>query len=105
MYIFTSLLQIRAENTAVGQEPLPFLDLSEILWTPSSSSKLVGNLSWPFSITLPKEVSVPEKEKGPAKNFPLPPTFTERASAAYIDYKIIVTVKRGAFKVNQTYVY
>ena len=78
------------------------MELSETLWTPSTSSKLAGNLTWPFSITLPKEAAVAEKEKGPTKMYPLPPTFSERASAAYIDYKIIVTVKRGAFKVNQT---
>ena len=29
-------------------------------------------------------------------------TSTERASPAYIDYKLVVTVRRGAFKVNQT---
>lgn len=29
---------------------------------------------------------------------------TERASPVYVDYKLVVTVRRGAFKVNQMYV-
>ena len=33
--------------------------------------------------------------------YPLPPNFTERVSQAYIDYKLIVTVKRGMLRVNQ----
>lgn len=28
----------------------------------------------------------------------------ERASPVYVDYKLVVTVRRGAFKVNQMYV-
>jgi hypothetical protein len=32
--------------------------------------------------------------------FSLPPTFSERASAAYIDYKLYVTVRRGGLRVN-----
>lgn len=91
-----------ADNTAVGQEPIPFLDVSSQLWTPANSSKLSGSESWPFSLTLPSEASVGESAKAPQKLYPLPPTFTERASPAYIDYKITVTVKRGTFKVNQT---
>ncbi|KLO08938.1 hypothetical protein SCHPADRAFT_931505 [Schizopora paradoxa] len=95
-------IAVTADNTAVGQEPIPFLDVSSQLWTPTSSSKLSGSESWPFSLTLPSETSVGESAKAPQKVYPLPPTFTERASPAYIDYKLTITVKRGAFKVNQT---
>ena len=53
-----------AENTAVGQEPVPFLNITETLWTPSSSSsKLSGILTWPFKLALPEETSLAEKEK------------------------------------------
>jgi len=49
-------------------------------------------------------VAVPDKfrPKEPLKTYPLPPSFSERASPAYVDYKLVVTVRRGAFKVNQT---
>ncbi|KAG6828626.1 hypothetical protein H0H92_007271, partial [Tricholoma furcatifolium] len=40
--------------------------------------------------------------KGKGKSYKLPPNFTEKASPAYIDYRLVVTVKRGAFKANQT---
>ncbi|KAH8117915.1 hypothetical protein DFH11DRAFT_1571413 [Phellopilus nigrolimitatus] len=97
------LIGVLAENTAVGQEAVPFLDLTSPLWTPSSSSKLpAGSLTWPFSLTLPKEALVSASSKEAPKCYPLPPTFSERASPAYIDYKVTVTVKRGAFRVNQT---
>ncbi|KAF9229857.1 hypothetical protein BU15DRAFT_24320, partial [Melanogaster broomeanus] len=36
------------------------------------------------------------------KKFPLPPTFSERTSAVYLDYKLILMIKRGILKVNQT---
>ncbi|THH08878.1 hypothetical protein EW145_g2410 [Phellinidium pouzarii] len=97
---------ISAENTIVGQESEAFVDLSTTLWSPTPSSpKLSGSLVWPFSLTLPKEAMVSISSKDPPKSYPLPPTFSERASPAYIDYKITITVKRGMFKVNQTFAY
>ncbi|OBZ62661.1 hypothetical protein A0H81_15025 [Grifola frondosa] len=72
----------------------------------ASSGKPKGRQLWPFSVTLPNEVSIAEKSKGKQQPqpqiYPLPPTFSERASPAYIDYKLVVTVRKGAFKVNQT---
>jgi len=88
----------------VGQEEEVFLTEEQTLWVPSGKeSKLSGKHSWPFKFVLPKEVTVKESEtkKG---SFHLPPSWTERASPAYIDYKIIVTLKRGFMRVNQTYV-
>ena len=94
---------MRGETTAVGQEGIPFLDIVETLWVPSSTSgsKLSGKMSWPFSLKLPPDTMLAETIKGEKKRYPLPPTFTERASPAYIDYKLIVTVKKGALRVNQ----
>ena len=104
-------LQIKAGTTLVGQEEELFLNITHDIWNPAlghptddkaSPSKLKGQYSWPFSIHLPTETTV-----NGFKNkslFNLPPTFTERASPAYIDYKIVVTVKRPALRVNQTYV-
>jgi len=92
-------------TTSVGQEELLFLDINQDLWTPASAAggkappteKLRGKHSWSFSFTLSSEVSVSEHG-----TFRMPPTFTERASPSYIDYRLVVTVKRGALKVNQT---
>lgn len=91
--------------TAVGQEEDKFLVLKETLWPPKDASKapspkLKGKYSWPFEFVLPKEVEVagPHGRNG---LFRLPPSFSERASPAYLDYRIVVTIKRGMLKVNQ----
>lgn len=62
-----------------------------------------GQYTWPFEIALPNEIEVLDRKE--KKIFPLPPSFTERASPAYINYKITVTVKRPALRVNQMCVY
>jgi hypothetical protein len=61
-----------------------------------SRAKFKGRYSWAFSIALPSETTIA------TQLFRLPPSFWERASPAYIDYRIIVTIKRGAFKVDHT---
>ncbi|KAL1949605.1 hypothetical protein VTO73DRAFT_8486 [Trametes versicolor] len=99
------LISITAGVTAVGQEEIKFLDVSSDLWDAKSApSKLKGKQSWPFTLTLPAECSILERSKGkqPEQFYPLPPTFSERASPAYIDYKLVVTVRKSAFRVNQT---
>ncbi|KII85090.1 hypothetical protein PLICRDRAFT_45202 [Plicaturopsis crispa FD-325 SS-3] len=105
-------ITVKGGTTSVGQEEEVFLEISEDLWTPSmgipgetsspSSSKLKGHFSWPFSLTLPRETTLVEKKGSPPVTFALPPTFSERASPAYIDYRIVATIKRPALKVNQT---
>ncbi|KAF9000662.1 hypothetical protein BDQ17DRAFT_1359307, partial [Cyathus striatus] len=92
------VISIRGSTTFVGQEENHFLDLEQVLWTPtdSGSSKITGVKTWSFQFDLPADVRVG------GKSYTLPPNFSERASAAYIDYKLIVTVRRGMFRVNQT---
>ncbi|KAJ7364224.1 hypothetical protein DFH08DRAFT_910474 [Mycena albidolilacea] len=95
-------IAIQAGATAVGQEEQLFLELNQDLWPAANdkSSKLAkGKYSWPFTFTLPAKVT-PADAKG--LQIEAPPSFTERASPAYIDYRAVVTVKRGAFKMNQT---
>ncbi|KAF9234223.1 hypothetical protein BU15DRAFT_65891 [Melanogaster broomeanus] len=78
------------------------------IWTPSTplpdgstvSELGKGKYSWLFSLTLPTEVEVHDQKT--VKKFPLPPTFSERTSAVYLDYKLILIIKRGVLKVNQT---
>ncbi|KAJ7227371.1 hypothetical protein GGX14DRAFT_419298 [Mycena pura] len=97
-------VQIRGSTTAVGQEEQMFLELDQNLWPgpQDKSGKLEkGKHSWPFSFKLPKTVS-PADPSAKGMSIEAPPSFSERASPAYIDYKIVATVKRGAFKPNQT---
>ncbi|KAF9234229.1 hypothetical protein BU15DRAFT_90063 [Melanogaster broomeanus] len=101
-------IKVTAGTTFVGQDEQIFLKLEKELWTPSmplpdgsTVSKFgKGKYTWPFSLTLPTEVEVQDQKI--KKKFPLPPTFSEKASAGYLDYKLIATVKRGALRVNQT---
>ncbi|KAF5342241.1 hypothetical protein D9611_001660 [Ephemerocybe angulata] len=82
-------------TTLVGQPESIFLNDAQTLWTPSPTSpKLQGKQTWPFEITLPKQVDI----KGSKYN--LPPTFTVRGSPVHVDYKLVVQVKRGFFKSN-----
>ncbi|KAI0067293.1 hypothetical protein BV25DRAFT_1795158 [Artomyces pyxidatus] len=94
---------ITAATTAVGQEEEQFLDVLEPVWTPggsATSEKLKGKYTWPFSIRLPVDTSVSLTPKSTPQRYPLPPTFSERASPAYIDYKLVATVRRGGLRVN-----
>ncbi|KAH9003146.1 hypothetical protein EDB86DRAFT_2799637 [Lactarius hatsudake] len=95
-------ITIRAGTTAVGQDEELFLDKTEPVWTPASPSdaKVVGTHTHAFSITIPRDAAVALVPKATPKRFSLPPTFSERASPAYIDYKLYVTVRRGGLRVN-----
>lgn len=86
----------------MGQEEEVFLDKTEQVWTPASASegKVVGQHTYPFSIAIPRDTTIAPAPKAAPKRFSLPPTFTERASPAYIDYKVYVTVRRGGLRVN-----
>jgi len=87
----------------VGQEEDLFLNTIEPVWTPASASesKIVGQHKFPFSITIPRNVIIAPIPKAAPKSFPLPPTFSERASPAYIDYRLLVTVRRSGLRVNK----
>lgn len=38
---------------------------------------------------------------GESKYYNLPPSFTLRASPVYVDYKLVVNIKRGFLKVDK----
>ncbi|SRR6266404_308534 len=99
--------QIRAGTTAVGQEEELFLNKTEPIWTPASprESKVVGAHTHAFSISIPQDATIAPVPKATPRRFALPPTFSERASPAYIDYKLYVTVRRGGLWVNNKCVY
>jgi arrestin (S-antigen)-like protein len=94
--------QIQGGTTFVGQDENIFLTETQTLWTPTAESgpKLKGKHSWPFKFVLKREVPMKEEKKSEMM-YRLPPNFTETASPAYIDYKLIVTVHRGLLRVNQ----
>ncbi|KAK0500298.1 hypothetical protein EDD18DRAFT_1149347 [Armillaria luteobubalina] len=96
-------ISIHAGTTAVGQEEAVFLQLTQDLWSSpnKSSTQLNGKHSWPFELTLPSQVVVTESKAHTGTYF-LPPNFSERASPVYIDYKFVVTFRRGRFTPNQT---
>ncbi|KAJ3795796.1 hypothetical protein GGU11DRAFT_746737 [Lentinula aff. detonsa] len=96
--------QIQGGTTAVGQEEIIFLDTTQTVWSPDpkqgkSGEKLQGKHALPFKFVLPKEVTM-SLSKNKQAEFKLPPNFSERASPSYIDYKLIVIVKRGLFLAN-----
>lgn len=102
------VVTVTASTTLIGQEEQKFLVIEKDLWTPAMAlpdgSRVPrlekGHYSWPFEIALPNETEVLDRKE--KKRFPLPPSFTERASLAYINYKITITIKRSALRVNQT---
>ena len=100
----TKLAQVFGGVTAGGQDEIRYLDITNELWNARASPKPRGKQSYPYSITLPGDTTFPERGKKASETFPLPPSFSERASPAYIDYKLVVTVKKGSLRVNQAYV-
>jgi hypothetical protein len=94
--------KIRAWMTAVGQEEDIFLHKTEPIWTPASSkeTKVIGKRAYPFSISLPHDVEIQSISNATEKRFLLPPTFNERASPVYIDYRLSITARRGRLECN-----
>jgi hypothetical protein len=82
---------------AIGQEEDIFLDKTEPVWTPASSNeaKVIGQHTYPFSISIPRDAMVSPAPNATPRSFSLPPTFSERASTTHIDYKLYVTMRRG----------
>ncbi|CAL1717093.1 unnamed protein product [Somion occarium] len=82
--------------TEVGQEEFKFLQLHEALWTREASTAPKDKHRWPFSIPLPDKVPVQNE------SYALPPSFSERGSPVYVDYRVTVAVRRGGLRVNHT---
>ncbi|KAA1477189.1 hypothetical protein DENSPDRAFT_884883 [Dentipellis sp. KUC8613] len=95
------MITVQAGATGVGQRLEIFMETSQTLWS-QPSGKLQGNHTWPFSITLPREIAISESRNAPPRVYQLPPRFSERGSLAHIDYKLFVTIRRGILSVNST---
>ncbi|KAH9481313.1 hypothetical protein JR316_0005835 [Psilocybe cubensis] len=128
--ILSVVLNIRGEylTGANPDQQLIFLDLAYPLWSQSDGDpqrmnvlretesltrqgsstlsarfngpKLVGQYTWPFCITLPKEVSVPYGKGKALRSFALPQTFNERHAKGSIRYEISLRINRGRFQPN-----
>ncbi|CCL99286.1 uncharacterized protein FIBRA_01302 [Fibroporia radiculosa] len=98
-------IAVVAGVTAVGQEDVRFLEISRDVWNAKTTpppAKAAGRQLWQFSLALPSEISMPGQRKTLSTMYKLPPSFSERASPVYIDYRVVATVHRGLFKSNQT---
>ncbi|KAF7363032.1 hypothetical protein MVEN_00655000 [Mycena venus] len=73
-----------------------FLHLSTCLWTRKTSPPAVGHAIWPFSISLPREVTIPLS--GQQSTFRMPQSFLERNARVTVLYEISVSLSRGMFR-------
>lgn len=107
-------MQVLGQMTSSVTEILNFIQVSETLWNAPSSesssgstghndSKLVGEHSWPYLLSLPNVCQV-QSRNGSMETFPLPASFSERMARVHIQYQVIVTVHRSRFRVDSTYV-
>ncbi|KAI0926199.1 hypothetical protein AcV5_008720 [Taiwanofungus camphoratus] len=97
------------EQIAIAtQSPCNFLNISRTLWTLSDAhtssnlpvqalkkGKLKGRYEWPFSIRLPKGVSLLSFNVGLQKNFRLPLSLSDSACGVRVEYQMTVRVRRG----------
>ncbi|KAI9463276.1 hypothetical protein BJY52DRAFT_1254315 [Lactarius psammicola] len=89
--------KLKGASTQLTQESSTFLEISRTLARPSG--KLSGQASYPFKFVLPDDVTIYESNW--AMVYPVPPKFQEKG-IVYIDYKIVVTVRRGRFSADNS---
>lgn len=96
-----------------ANDTLKFIERHVTLWSksmgdpraprPSSdtphSGKLLGHYVWPFSIQLPKTISLPDAHGSP-QVYSLPQTFLERNTRASIQYDLTVHISRNKLRAD-----
>ncbi|KAK7437000.1 hypothetical protein VKT23_006714 [Stygiomarasmius scandens] len=86
-----------------------FLEVSTLLWSKDAhNAKLSGEQHWPFSVSLPKQVSLSEGDRAEEQQYVLPHTFLERNIRASIRYDLVVHITRKLrpdSNLQQTFVY
>ncbi len=63
--------------------------------------KLKGHYDWPYSVRLPKGVSILSAildSRAERTNYRLPPSFSDEQSNVHVQYMLVVRVNRGGFK-------
>ncbi|VDB85711.1 unnamed protein product [Peniophora sp. CBMAI 1063] len=93
---------LRGSITETGQDEEFFLEKVVDLWKPpdGASSGVIkkGHHSILISVPIPSHGTNPRDRQ---QSFVLPPTFSERASPAYISYQVSVSLKKGGFTPNR----
>ncbi|KAJ7745723.1 hypothetical protein B0H16DRAFT_971557 [Mycena metata] len=92
-----------------------FLDTSTPLWLKGMANprdsvsgasgshyngKLSGDYHWPFSISLPKEVTLSDPTGKQSLTYHLPQSFLERTSRASVYYELFVHIARSTLRVD-----
>ncbi|KAK7033382.1 hypothetical protein R3P38DRAFT_2922387 [Favolaschia claudopus] len=91
-----------------------FLDVSTPLWLKGMADprdiasgsqfngKFSGDYHWPFAISLPKEVVLPDPagKNGDVRSYHMPQSFLERTVRASVIYELCVHIARSAFRVD-----
>lgn len=62
--------------------------------------KLSGSYSWPFAVKLPSTCSVSFRSRQPPVTLRLPPSFSEKGAAQFINYEINVRIRRGSLRID-----
>ncbi|KAI0783254.1 hypothetical protein C8Q75DRAFT_836178 [Abortiporus biennis] len=93
-----TFLQIHKELWSVSRGEPPILPSNNAA-TSTFNGKLRGIFRWPFSFTLPANVSI-KTPQGRAESFRVPPSFSERMSRVHIQYQLIVQIRRGKFRID-----
>ncbi|EJD06848.1 uncharacterized protein FOMMEDRAFT_17310 [Fomitiporia mediterranea MF3/22] len=96
----TSMGDPRTSAQSTGQDSTPQVALKQSKAKGKSSYKLVGKYSWPFAIPLPSECTVTWGSKLPPVTLPLPPSFSEKGASQFINYEIIVRIRRGPLRID-----
>ncbi|KAG5220730.1 Pkinase-domain-containing protein [Salix suchowensis] len=87
---------------AGSSDSYTFLNTSVPIWSKvAAGAKLQGSSTWPFSVPLPKTVSIPTSSGG-SKLCPLPETFMERGMMASIQYDLTLRIARGKLRADST---
>ncbi|KAI0319527.1 hypothetical protein OF83DRAFT_1109896 [Amylostereum chailletii] len=97
-------LTLKGSLTATGQDEIVFISETQELWSPlspaSSERFPSGTHTFPIFFPLPSEASF-TFNRGPPQSHRLPPTFSERASPVYVDYRLTVSMRRSGISPNR----
>ncbi|EIN10869.1 hypothetical protein PUNSTDRAFT_63844 [Punctularia strigosozonata HHB-11173 SS5] len=87
-----------------------FLNVSQTIWTASADppigkgnntgkvQDLVGEHTWPFCISLPKDINL--QVDAVSHTFTLPPSFFETGAKISIQYELVCTIARGRLRID-----
>jgi hypothetical protein len=114
---YAEMLQVvgRIVTSVEDYDTAVFLNLSQVIWSrfmgdprsPSTShtiapytEKFYGHYSWPFTLTLPLEITCSSNasSSNSVETCYLPMTFLERNTKVSVQYDICAHIRRGKFR-------